>query len=253
MNQCIRQILTTLFVFAILIAAGEATARAQDSAPLDKDGLLKTITFMKQTNSSDQEIAQVVSNTGVGFKPTKDDEKQLRQAGASDSVIAAVRGSYRGEETNDKPAATDNQPPTATEDKNEAKPRKVKPPKETKPAKTQKTTDAGMQTGTRDETANQPPQNDEPRERREQPKQQKQDKDIKFNVGDRVEVDTFMRGDYAGSDQYARWRPGKIIGIENAQDRLGFYVVQVDEDGSEMRIRFRTRDVRWIRAPQGPQ
>ncbi len=68
-----------------------------------------------------------------------------------------------------------------------------------------------------------------------------------FNVGDRVEIDTFLRGDYPGADKLAKWRIGTVIRLDNPEDRFGAYIVKVDEDGSEMRIRM--VDKRWIRVP----
>src|SRR5713101_185469 len=86
------RIARTVSVLAFALLAGASVAVAQtDSGPLNKDGVLKTVTFMKQTGSSDQETAQIISRTGVDFQMTKGDEKELRQAGASDAVINAVR------------------------------------------------------------------------------------------------------------------------------------------------------------------
>jgi hypothetical protein len=70
-----------------------------------------------------------------------------------------------------------------------------------------------------------------------------------FKVGDRVEVDTFMRGDYPGSDKMAKWRTGTVVRLDKPEDRFGAYIVKVDESGGEMRVRF--VDSRWIRTPQG--
>ncbi len=69
----------------------------------------------------------------------------------------------------------------------------------------------------------------------------------RFKVGDRVEVDTFMRGDYEGADKYAEWRKGTVTGFFNPEGRFGGYVVKIDQ-GREMQIRF--VDTRWIRTPQ---
>src|SRR6185503_14006975 len=92
-----RNILRQSLLSLLVLMAGASPAAAQgDDGPVNKDGVKKTITFMKQSGSSDQEIAEVVRKTGVDFKPTADDEKELRQAGAGDAVIAAVKGSYRG-------------------------------------------------------------------------------------------------------------------------------------------------------------
>jgi hypothetical protein len=75
----------------------------------------------------------------------------------------------------------------------------------------------------------------------------------RFKVGDRVEVDTFMRGDYEGADKYAEWRKGTVTAFFNPESRFGGYVVKIDQGqdkGKEMQIRF--VDTRWIRTPQTP-
>jgi len=70
-----------------------------------------------------------------------------------------------------------------------------------------------------------------------------------FKVGDRVDVDTFQHGNYPGAEKNATWRKGTIVKLYNPEDRFGGYIVKVDEDGHEMRLRF--VDPQWIRAPQG--
>jgi hypothetical protein len=65
-----------------------------------------------------------------------------------------------------------------------------------------------------------------------------------FKVGDRVDVDTFS----AGSEKYATWREGKIIRLDNPDNRFGAYIIKLDKDGSEFRVRF--VDMQFIRAPQ---
>lgn len=71
----------------------------------------------------------------------------------------------------------------------------------------------------------------------------------KFKVGDRVEVDTFQHGNYAGAEKNATWRKGTIVKFYRPEDHFGGYVVKLDEDGREMSFRF--VDTQWIRAPQG--
>jgi hypothetical protein len=70
-----------------------------------------------------------------------------------------------------------------------------------------------------------------------------------YKVGDRVEVDTFQHGNYPGAEKNATWRKATIIRLYNPEDRFGGYIVKVDEDGREMRLRF--VDTQWMRAPQG--
>ena len=69
-----------------------------------------------------------------------------------------------------------------------------------------------------------------------------------FEIGDRVEVDTFMAGTYPGSEKYATWRKGIIVGLDRPENRFGQYVIKLDEGGSEFRVRF--VDTQWIRGPQ---
>ena len=73
--------------------------------------------------------------------------------------------------------------------------------------------------------------------------------DARFKVGDRVEVDTFQHGNYPGAEKNATWRKATIVRLYNPEDRFGGYIVKVNEDGREMRLRF--VDTQWIRAPQG--
>lgn len=228
----IRRVVLATFFVAIVMIAAPSIAVAQDG-PMSKDKLVKVL---KQNNTSQQELVAIVAQTGVDFQMSADDEKKLHQAGASDELIAAARDSYQGQPQpeNKKPEETENKTPPEEPVKlptpKETQPPKPETPAQTEPEKPEKSTNAAVQQ-----------------------RPQKQDKDIQFKVGDQVEVDIAMRGDYAAADKYAQWRPAKIIGIENPHDRLGYYVVQVDEDGHELHIRFRTRDVRWIRAPQEPQ
>jgi len=71
----------------------------------------------------------------------------------------------------------------------------------------------------------------------------------RFNIGDTVEVDTFMAGTYPGSEKYATWRKGVIVRFDQPENRFGAYVVKLDQDGTEFRVRFVDRQ--WIRVPQG--
>src|SRR3979411_148652 len=60
-----------------------------------------------------------------------------------------------------------------------------------------------------------------------------------YKVGDRVEVDTFMHGwGWPGAEKSAVWRKGTVIKLYDPEDRFGGYIVKVDEDGREMRLRF---------------
>jgi len=137
-------------------------AAQDDSGAVNKDGLKKTITFMKKTGSSDREIAEVVRRTGVDFKPTAADEKELREAGASDAVMAAVRANYRG------PAEPENNDKPVTDKKDERQQPVATPTPKPTPSPEQKTST------------------------RTEPRPRKPDKDFKFKVGDEVQADALM-------------------------------------------------------------
>jgi|SRR5215831_18374050 len=103
-------ILKIALIIIFLLTAGTFAAAQTDGGAMSKDGVIKTVRFMKQTNSSDAEIAEVISRAGVDFKPSAADEQELRQAGASDAVINAVRGSNQGPAQTDDAAKIDNPP-----------------------------------------------------------------------------------------------------------------------------------------------
>ena len=201
-------------MLGIITASASIAAAQDDNAPLKKDDVVKTVRFMKQTNSSDQEIAQVVSTTGVDFKPTAADEKELRKAGASDAVMAAVRGSYRGQvepENNEKPA---------TEEKD--KPRQPVATPTPKPTPSPK-----QQTSTRPE-----------------PRPKKPDKDFKFRVGDEVLADTLISND----PRNATYRKAKIVGLDDANPIDKAYLVLIDGDYEPRRYLIRPYGSHWIKA-----
>lgn len=98
---------------ALAIACALTTASAGYAQPqnpaLSKTRLMKLLLL---GDSSPPELIQAVNQKGVDFKPTQQDENELRQAGASDDLIAAVRANYRGNGARDNtgPAAPmDNQ------------------------------------------------------------------------------------------------------------------------------------------------
>ena len=269
----IRKILTTIFVLAI-VAAATSRGVAQDKGPLNKDGVLKTVTFMKQTGSSDQETAQIISRTGVDFQMTKGDEKELRQAGASDAVINAVRGSYHGQPAKDN-TPKENKPP-----KESAPPKKNTPSKETdppkqnekqrakndKPPKQPKQQPADAQTETpleqpserqrtkierptkeRTTTERQTTAIEQPVERPAKPTADQ--KNLIFKEGDRVEVDTtqFMPPN-------KKWYQATVIKVhKTALGEILDYDVKMDTvDGSEVISEHIPRRPNWIRPTGGP-
>src|SRR5438309_2804108 len=108
--------ITIMCIATMTIASGLANAAARHRTglgavvgqgqvvndPLSKDRLVK---LLRLNDSSPQELVQIVTRKGVDFQPTADDEKQLRQAGASDDLIAAVRANYRERATTNNTAA----------------------------------------------------------------------------------------------------------------------------------------------------
>lgn len=190
------------------------TVAQGDSGAVNKDGLKKTITFMKQAGSSDQEIADVVRRTGVDFKPTAADEKELREAGASDAVLAAVRGNYRGPtepENNDKPV---------TEKKDEPQQPVATPTPGPTPSPEQKTST------------------------RPEPRPRKPDKDFKFKVGDQVQADALM----SSTPSNASYRKATIVGLDDANPADKAYLVLIDGDYEPKRYIIRPDTQHWIKA-----
>jgi hypothetical protein len=59
--------------------------------PIGKEGLIQTL----KSGAKSADVAQLISQRGVRFKATADDEKELREAGATDEVIAAVRANFK--------------------------------------------------------------------------------------------------------------------------------------------------------------
>lgn len=237
MNLHIRRIIRIVFALAIITSAVSVAVGQTDNGALDKDGVKKTIAFMKQTGSSDQDIAGVVSRTGVNFHPSAQDEKELREAGASDAVMAAVRNSYQGQEAaNDAPKEEPNNPPkeennAAQENTNQrAKNNKQQKQPKNPPAKTDE------QAKTEQTDTNQPA---------ERPAEPTADqKNLIFKVGDRVEVDVtqFMPPN-------KKWYKATIVKVNtNALGDLLDYDVKLDTvDGSEVIRDHIPKRPNWIR------
>lgn len=215
MKACTKSISRTFLLSLLVLTAAASLAAAQDdNGAVNKDGLKKTITFMKQTGSSDQEIADVVRHTGVDFKPTAADEKELRQVGASDAVMAAVRGNYRG------PAEPENNDKPVTDKKDELQqPITVPTPKPT-PSPEQKTST------------------------RPEPRSKKPDKDFKFKVGDEVQADTLM----SQGPSSASYRKATIVGLDDANPADKAYLVQIDGEYEPRRYIIRPYTQHWIKA-----
>lgn len=64
----------------------------QGNRPFSKEGLIQTL---KSGAVKSAELAQQISQRGVRFKATADDEKELREAGATDEVVKAVRENFK--------------------------------------------------------------------------------------------------------------------------------------------------------------
>lgn len=63
----------------------------QGNRPFGKEGLIQTL----KSGAKSADVVQLVSQRGVRFKATADDEKELRDAGATDEVIKAVRENFK--------------------------------------------------------------------------------------------------------------------------------------------------------------
>jgi hypothetical protein len=57
-----------------------------------------------------------------------------------------------------------------------------------------------------------------------------QDEERQFKVGDRVEIDTFMRSNPQdpANDKIAVWRKGTVVRLHNPEEHFGSYVVKLD-------------------------
>lgn len=64
----------------------------QGNRPIGKEWLVQTL---KSGSVKSPELAQEISRRGVRFKATADDEKELREAGATDEVVKAVRENFK--------------------------------------------------------------------------------------------------------------------------------------------------------------
>jgi hypothetical protein len=64
----------------------------QGNRPMSKEWLIQTL---KSGAVKPADLAQQIHRRGVRFKATADDEKELRDAGATDEVITAVRESFK--------------------------------------------------------------------------------------------------------------------------------------------------------------
>jgi hypothetical protein len=64
----------------------------QGNRPMSKEWLIQTL---KSGAIKSDELVKQISQRGVRFKATADDEKELREAGATDEVIKAVRENFK--------------------------------------------------------------------------------------------------------------------------------------------------------------
>lgn len=64
----------------------------QGNRPISKEWLIQTL---KSGAAKPADLAQDISRRGVRFKATADDEKELREAGATDEVIKAVHENFK--------------------------------------------------------------------------------------------------------------------------------------------------------------
>ena len=86
-------VLPWLVVVLLLHLAALASASPQHSAPIKKKGLIDAL---KTGGLSAAELIDLISQRGVNFRVTYDDEQELLDAGASPAVVEAVKKHYRG-------------------------------------------------------------------------------------------------------------------------------------------------------------
>jgi hypothetical protein len=88
-------------------------ALAQGPKPVGKQGILDALKIGGLTQA---ELVQFVKQRGVDFRPTPAEEAELRRAGASAQLVAAVRASYRDKTQNaSAPRVISSKPLTRTE------------------------------------------------------------------------------------------------------------------------------------------
>jgi hypothetical protein len=248
-NRILKSALTVAFLLSAM-----SIAEAQTDGALNKDGVVKTIRFMKQTNSSDQEIAGVISRSGVDFKPSAADERELRQAGASDAVINAVRGSYQG------PAQPDTQPP-----ENNPRPEDKAPKEDTAPRQNETAKKTVSENNTRRENNNR--RTNDSQQARQQRNQNTKDEQtqpttkaandpqrpnggpdgLTFQVGDRVEVDVTQM-----MPPNKKWYKATVVKVNTNSlgDVLDYDVKLNTVDGSEVTRDHIPKRPNWIRPLQ---
>ena len=73
----------------------------------------------------------------------------------------------------------------------------------------------------------------------------------KYKVGDRVEVDTLYTSPQSDPSKSLYWRKGTVTEIYSPESRFGGYVIRMDGDRREYRVRF--VDPQWIRPAKGDQ
>ena len=88
-NKVTVRALSLAAVAALLLAA---TAAAQTTKPISREGLVKSVRINGLTT---RELVQQIERRGVGFEMTADAEAELRGAGARPEVIEAARVNYR--------------------------------------------------------------------------------------------------------------------------------------------------------------
>jgi hypothetical protein len=74
---------------------------------------------------------------------------------------------------------------------------------------------------------------------------------IHYKVGDRVEVDTMYTPPQMDPSKSTSWRKGTVTEIYSPESRYGGYVIRMDGDRREYRVRF--VDPQWIRPAKGEQ
>jgi hypothetical protein len=92
---------TLVLAFAIAFGPSLAIAQTDLDQPISKAGLIEAL---KIGSLSQQELVDSIKRRGVAFPLSPDAEKDLREAGAGDDLITALRNNYRGRAVEQRPA-----------------------------------------------------------------------------------------------------------------------------------------------------
>ena len=84
----------SLAILAAIIIGTSFSVSAQQPKLVLKDRLLKVL---QDKSLSKEQITSIIKKNGVDFELTAEVEKELRNAGADNTIVEAARNNYRGE------------------------------------------------------------------------------------------------------------------------------------------------------------